>query len=148
MKTLNTKKLFAAICHNSLKEIPPRSFETTEDMEKSLVILEAIKPSIEVFIESTKKSEELNLKIATGALSGDDAKKAQQSFITIAKKLESTEGEKKVSIEFENDEFNTFFQFFEKWGKNWFNTVGDYLAFRRDLNDTNQQPKEVKKGKK
>lgn len=148
MKTLTTKKLFVAISYNNLKATPPKAFDSVSDMEKSIHILEVLEPAIPDFVENIKESEQLNIDIVTGKVKEDEVKKKQSDFIARSKAIEDTAGLKTISIEFESDDFNTFFQFFEKWGKGWFGSVGDYLGFRRDLNETNQQPKEAKaKGK-
>ena len=144
MKNLKTKSVNAVICWNGLRNTPPRDFSSVDEMEKTGDILEALKESSPKLTEVLLEGERLNNDIQTGKIKQADIQKAREDFQKRANEIESDDGEKEVEISFEDDVFNTFFQQFERFGKNWFQKLTLYLSFRKDLNKTNQQPKEKK----
>ena len=149
MKTLTTKKLNIAICWNNLRIVPPREFPTLEEMKKVEGILASLEKGIGEFVNSTKEGDQLTEElILTGNINTNEGKEKREKFIAGATRMEKERGDEVVNIEFENDDFNTLFQQFERWGKNWFTKVSDYLVFREDLNTTNAQPKDEIKKKK
>lgn len=147
MKTLTTKSVNIVICWNNLKNLPPKAFQTIEEMEITQVILDTLEEAIPLFSKIIKEGEELNKKIITGDVTGTNVAEVRKEWSERSRKLEEKEKDKEVTIEFENEEFNTFFQQFGRLGKEWFNSVKEFLSFRADLNKTNQQPKEKKEKK-
>ena len=144
MKQLKTKKINIVICWNNLKNTPPKEFPTMNEMEKMPDLLDLFEGAISEFVEIIKVGEEMNNKIISGEVTGDDVMRSRKEWGEKSRKIEAKEKGKEIIVEFENEEFNTFFQQFERWGKNWFNDLREYLAFRKDLNYTNAQPKEKK----
>ena len=69
----------------------------------------------------------------------------RQNIMRESNKLEDTVGREEVTIEFEADIFNTFFQLFERWGRDWFFKVEPYLEFRKLMAQTNSQPQDKEK---
>jgi len=138
MKLLRTKKVNVAICWNGLRNTPPKEFPNIGEIENTEQILKILEEAIPDFTEILKEGD----KIADALRSTEDINdpeivKQRKEFIEKSQKLEDTEGNEIVDIEFENSDFNTFFQQFERWGKNWFLKLGSFLEFRRDLNETN-----------
>jgi Skp family chaperone for outer membrane proteins len=149
MKTLKTKQLNVVVSWNNLRNLPPREFATIEEMERMMAILETLEDNIPEFAKLLK-GETKDLQTKREKFTDEEYAKKVSDLNKRISDVESKEGEKVISVEFEDADFNTFYQFFEKSGKNWFATVQEYLTYRRDLNDTNQQPKQkdVTKDKK
>lgn len=147
MKQLETRATNIVICWNNLKNIPPKEFPTIEEMEKVLEMLTTFEETVPAFAKIIKEGEELNTKIVAGEMLGDDIQKARKDWMERSSKLEAKEKERKIVVELENEVFNTFFQQFERWGKNWFNRVDEFLAFRKDITDANSRPLGVAKKK-
>ena len=149
MKTLKTKRINVVIAWNNLRLVPPKDIPTIQEMEKTSEIFTALEEVIPDFVKLIMEGEELRKELSkTGDLPESEIKKANEEWQVKNKKwqqetnlLEVKTGDEILEIEFENDQFNTFFQQCERWGKNWFGNIKEYLAFRKDLNDTNAQPK-------
>ncbi|MBT9165078.1 MAG: hypothetical protein DDT23_01093 [candidate division WS2 bacterium] len=142
MKTLTTKKVFIVICWNGLRSIPPREFPTIGELEQTAKILDLFAEPIPEFIEVFEEGEKLNTDILTKKYDEKEIQEKRTEYLNKSNLLEIKAGDEIVEIEFEDAEFNTFFQQFERWGKNWFFKLSAYLEFRKDLNATNSQPKE------
>ena len=143
MKTLNTKTINVVLCWNNIRTLPPREFASIDEMEKAVDVIAALAVSIPEFVKVLKDEQEA-LSAKRGTVSDEEY---QKSAIELNKKisaLEVKEANTPVKVGFENEEFSTFFQFCEKWAKNWFATFTEYLQFRKDLNVTNSQPKNAK----
>lgn len=155
MKTLTTKTINVVICWNNLRLVPPKDVPTIQEMERTSEIFTILEDAIPDFVKLIMEGEELRKELAkTGELPEDEIKKANEEWQIKNKKwqnttnaLEQKTGDLVISVDFENEEFNTFFQQCERWGKNWFGNIKEYLAFRKDMNATNGQPKEKVKGK-
>ena len=141
MKTLKTKKVNIAVCWNGLRNMPPRAFPNIGEMEKTGDILEAFEKVVPEFAKMLKEGEILNTDIQTGKLNPEELTAKRTDFSKRSNLLEGNIGEKEVSVELENDIFNTFFQQFERWGKEWFAKLEPYLAFRKEMATTNGQSK-------
>ena len=141
MKILKTKRANIAICWSGLKNTPPKDFPSVGEMEKTTDILAVLKESISEFVKILEEGEKLNADIITTKLTTGEINEKKADFQKRATLLEEEIGEQEVSIEFEDEIFNTFFQQIERWGKFWFIKLEPYLAFRKDLNTTNMQPK-------
>lgn len=141
MKTVKTSKVNVAICWNGLKNTAPKQFSSLGEMEKAGAIIELMGDSIPEFVEILKAGEKLSLELRSGAIPPEEmmAKKAEYEKKTSA--LETKSGSDVVDLGFEDDLFNTFFQQFEKWGKDWFTKLEPLLTFRKALNETNGQKK-------
>ncbi len=145
MKTLKTKKVNIVICWNGLKNTAPKDFPNIGEMESTANILENLKEGAGEFVALMEEGEKMNNDIASGKLSGPEAiMGARVDFTKKSTSLEDKTGEEIVDIQFEDNDFNTFFQQFERWGKNWFGKLDTFLAFRKDMNVTNGQPKAKK----
>lgn len=156
MKQLNTKRINVVIAWNNLRLVPPKEIPTIQEMEQTSEIFTVLEEAIPEFVELIMEGETLRKELSkTGDLPEAETKKANEDWQVKNKKwqqktnaLETKTGDEIISVEFENEQFNTFFQQCERWGKNWFGNIKEYLAFRKDLNDTNSQPKGDKKAKK
>ena len=138
MKTLKTTKLNALACWTNLRAVPPRDFNSVDEMEKTITVLETLKGGISEFVDLINESEQIGKDIRAGKIK--DPAKAQQDFLVKSEKIESEKRSEVIEIEFEDEIFNTFFQLFDRWGKNWFNKIEEFLSCRRDINDTNSKP--------
>ena len=148
MKVLKTKQVNIAICWNGIRNTPPKDFPSVEEMEKTADLLDTLKESIPEFSKVLEEGEKLNTDIQAGKLKPDELMEKKTDFQKRSNSLEQEKGEQEISIEFETDAFNTLFQQFERWGREWFFKLEPYLAFRKDLNTTNQQPKKPEESKK
>jgi len=141
MKVLKTRRVNIAICWSGLRSTPPKEFPTMGEMESTARILESFKGSVPEFVETIKEGEKLNEDIVAGNIKEKDAVKARAEYLKKSAITEKKNGDEAVEVEFEDEDFNTFFQQFERWGKNWFMKIEPFFAFRKDMNDTNRQPK-------
>ena len=141
MKTLKTKKVNVLACWNGLKNMPPREFQSIAEMEKTGTILDLFKEAVSELAEALLEGEKINTDIQLGKIVGEEIIEKKTEFQKMANGLEDATGKEEIEIALEDDVFNTFFQQFERWGKNWFQKVEDLLSFRKDLNLTNKQPK-------
>lgn len=145
MKVLKTRKVNVTICWNGLRSTPPKDFPTIGELESVGRILEAFEAQVPEFVSVLKEGEKLNESIMVKDIKDKEVVKARQEYLQKATETEKKSGDEIVEVEFEDDDFNTFFQQFERWGKNWFNKVEPFLVFRKDINDTNRQAKGEKK---
>lgn len=141
MKLLKSKKVNIAICLNGLMNMPPKDFPTMTEMEHTPEIIVKLKELIPEFVKSIEDGDKMNLGIITGKIRTEDIDRTRSEYYKVSTNLEKEKGDEIVNIEFENDEFNTFFQQFERWGRLWFIKLEAFLEFRKDLNTTNAQPK-------
>jgi hypothetical protein len=140
MKSVKTKAFNVVICWSSLKSIPPKDFPTIQEMEKVPTILELFEEAIPNYVKIIKEGEKLNDDIISGEIPGDNVKQVKDDWGKKSKAIDNSERNKEVELEFENEDFNTFFQQFERWGKNWFSDVKEFLNFRRCMTDANSAP--------
>ena len=141
MKTLKTKKVNIVICWNGLRNMPPKAFPTIGEMEKTSDILELFSAAVPEFVEVLKEGEGISKDIQGGKITGEESMKVRAEFAKKSNSLEQQKGNDEFTVEFENETFNTFFQQFERWGKEWFVKLELYLAFRKEMTTTNGQPK-------
>ena len=147
MKVLKTKKVNVAICWSGLKNTPPREFASIADVEKSGKVLENFKEVIPDFVEVLEEGEQISIDIQSGKVDPKDITAKQEAYHKKSMALEASNQTEEVSIEIEDDVFNTFFQQFERFGRNWFQKMETYLEIRANLIATNNQPKEKAKKK-
>ncbi len=141
---LKTKKLNIAMCWGGLRNIPPKDFPTVGELENTGKILQILKDAVPEFVEVLEKGEKIGVQFQLKK-TGEELVKLQeerQAFMQMSTKVETECGNTIAEIHFEADEFNTFFQQFERWGREWFYKIEPYLAFRKEMCDTNGQPKE------
>jgi len=141
-KILKTKRSYVYIVYRFLKSIPPKEFDTIDEMEK---VMDEILPVMEA---DTKEYVEIGKKADAARKEFADKKITEEQTIEKLKAIEKesvmygeSKGQDVVELALENDPFNTFFQLFEKWGKGWFGTIEGFLEFRKAMNETNQQSK-------
>lgn len=144
MKTLTTKKVNLVICWNNLRLVPPKAFPTIQEMEKTSEVFDVLEAAVPTFVEAIMEGDELRKELAKN----EAWQVKNKIWQAKTNALEQKEGEEIISIDFENEVFNTFFQQFERWGKEWFGNIKEFLEFRKQLNITNAQPKGDKPGKK
>ena len=145
MKTLKTKRVNILTCWNGLKNTPPKEFPNIGEMDKASDILDEFKGIVPDFVEIMIEGEKINTDIQLGKINPEEIMAKKAEFQKKANALEDATGEQEVDVLLEDDVFNTFFQQFERWGKNWFQKLDGFLSFRKDLNQANQHPKEEKK---
>ena len=121
--------------------MPPKAFPSIGEMEKTGDILELFEGAVPEFVKMLKEGDDLNAAIQTGKLGTEELMEKKTDFGKRSNLLEKDIGDRGVSIEFESDTFNTFFQQFERWGKEWFAKLEPFLAFRKEMATTNGQPK-------
>jgi hypothetical protein len=144
MKTLKTKKINVVTAWNILKNLPPREFASVDEMEKTVDVIDTLAECVPDFVALLKDESEL-LMSKRGVVSQEEYGKMATALNAQISELELKTGKNDLKCEFEDAVFNSFFQLFEKHGKNWFTTLTDYLAFRKEMNETNQQPKDGKR---
>jgi len=147
MKTLKAKKLDALFCWGGLRNTPPREFPTVEEIEATGKILDVLKGEIPSFVTLVKEGEEVSDK-AMEDPKGDAAKSSREDFAKKSIVLERGEGQDAIELLFEDAEFNTFFQQFERWGRLWFPKTEPFIEFRKAMVETNGQAKDKKKDEK
>ena len=135
------------VCWNNLRRIPPKAFPNIEEIDKTFSILRLLENEIADFAKTIRETDEIIKKLSFSE-SGEERKiiiEKRDAMIKELNKLEEKYSDKRIEIEFENDEFNTFFQQFERWGKEWFVNIEEFLKFRQDMNETNSQSSDKKK---
>jgi hypothetical protein len=143
MKTLKNKTVDIVYVWTNLRKIPPREFPTVDDMENCVEVCSCLEEAIPKFVEIMRfESDALN--VEKGKLTNEEYAKRVNAINTKLTELEIKTGQDIIEITFEDATFNNFFQLFEKWGKNWFETLEGYINFRRNMNETNQQTKKKK----
>ena len=134
MKTLTTNKINSIIVWTRMKQMPPREFASIADMETSREVMSILREGI---LDLTDKIEALGVMVKA---TPQERQKAGEEYNA----YETAVGKDQVSAEFEDAEFNYFFNLFVQRGKEWFNTVEEFLTFNKQMNETNAQPKMVK----
>ena len=135
------------VCWNNLRRIPPKAFPNIEEIDKTFSILRLLENEIADFAKTIRETDEIIKKLSFSE-SEEERKiiiEKRDAMIKELNKLEEKYSDKRIEIEFENDEFNTFFQQFERWGKEWFVNIEEFLKFRQDMNETNSQSSDKKK---
>lgn len=149
MKTLTLKRVVVWLMNNQLKNTPPKEFTNTEEMEKLINrILPTFKDYITDWAEREKEVKAIQREFAQKKLTEEDANKKLRELQNKMTDIELTKGEEEVSVEFEDDDFNSLFQMFERWGKNWFGTIENFIDVRDAMNETNRQSKDKDKKEK
>ena len=140
MKTIKTKRGNLMYCWIGLRKVTPAKYPSIDEMEKSRIVLSAFEEAAGNVIKLVQEGEKLNMDIMSGKIEPKKAAKARGEFDkkTMASDNKG-EYEEVISVELENEEFNTFFQQFSRWGKDWFMNVDYFLTFRKDMDITNQQ---------
>jgi len=141
MKTIKTRKVNIAIFWNGLRNMPPKEFNSVKELENTSRILETLKSAIPTFVDSILEGEKMNRDISLGVIKKDDTTKVRNDYYIKSTKIETDEGDEIIEVELENDEFNTFFEQFGKWGKNWFNKIELFLEANNDINKGNKKVK-------
>jgi len=141
MKVLTTRKVNLAICWSGLRGVAPKDFPSVNELDQTSTILGKLKEAVKEFVGIIEEGEKLNTELMTGKVKGDEIEKRKKEYLKNSATVESENDKEVVSVEFEPDTFNTFFQQFERWGKNWFVKIETYLEFRKDMCDCNKQPK-------
>ncbi len=142
MKTLKTKKVNIGIAWNGLRTMPPKEFPSVAEMEATVGTIDFLKSKVLNLTKIMEESDKLNTDILVGKVKGDEINDRKMEFFKRANEAETKEGQEVIEIVFEDADFNRFFQQFERWGRQWFIKIDAYLEFRKDLNETNRQPKD------
>jgi phosphatidate phosphatase PAH1 len=140
MKTLKTKTVNIVTAWNNLRRLSPREFATVEEMETTMGVVGNLADSVSSFTKLLKEESD-KITSKQSSMSSEDYSKAINALNAQITEMELKTGKNVVSCEMEDATFNSFFQLFEKHGKNWFGTVEEYLSFRKEINETNQQAK-------
>lgn len=143
MKTIKTKTINIATAWNSLRTLPPRDFQNIEEMEKAVSVIDGLGECIPDFT-FLLKDESDRIGALKGTMKDEDYVKLINELTVRITELELKTGKDVIKCDMEDAVFNSFFQLFEKYGKNWFVSVQEFLSFRKEINETNQQPKAVK----
>ena len=129
------------IVYSQLKRTAPKDFPSIDEMVQVVdEILPAMEPAIGEFLTFKKESTEINSKFARKELVEEDANKLLAELREKSVKYELTSGEDLVKVTLDKEAFGTLFQLFERWGKNWFGTIEDFVSFRKGLTETNSAP--------
>jgi hypothetical protein len=138
MKKLKAKKVDIAVCWNGLRKTPPKEFSTIDDISSAGEVLKVFRGAVPEFVGLMEEGEKIALKIGENKATTEE----RQAFATRSRKIEEEEGGKEIEIELGDQDFNAFFQQFERWGRDWFFKLESYLAFREKINECNRQPKD------
>ena len=142
MKTLKTKKYYIDRCYYSLNATRPSEFATFAEIESAGDILETLEDEAKDHYIFIKKAEEVNRKYHGVKPKDKRFQKQQEEINELNKQLSNKEYQdrsKLVTVNFEKDDFNQFFQFFQRWGKNWFFTIQEFSEFKKNMNEANSK---------
>jgi hypothetical protein len=123
--------------------VPPREFANIQEMESCIRVIDRLSENVKEYVLLLKTKSE---KLSEGRqkMTQEEYGKAIEALNNEITELELRTGKEVKTCTFEDSDFNAYFQFFEKWGKNWFGTIQEYVEFRQSLNEANQQPKAKK----
>ena len=142
MKTLKTTRLNLYLVYLNTN-IKPSDYADAEEMKVLMGdVRPVMKEEILDFLASTDKSMDLQRKFQSGDMTQKDF---ETQATALNKEMQRTElkiGNEEVSVVFENDAFNKFISFYNRTGKNWFQTAERYMEFDEDMNEANKQVKE------
>lgn len=144
MKKIITKKYNIDRAYLGLVNVPPGKYPTIKEIELASKILDILEEKASDHFSLLKEGDKLNEKYQGVTDKDSDWKNYMDEVNSLnvrIKSKESIDREKTVEIEMEDQEFNQFFQFFEKWGKEWFMKIKEFLEFRKDMNEANSRPK-------
>lgn len=147
MKTLTTNKRDLAVAWMNLQNLKPSDIPNIPQMEQILEIIDNLKEVLPEYAKLREDGLELGRKTRTGLLTGEELANAQKEFNDSSALIDEKGAESEIEAEFEDAEFNTLFDLFADRGKNWFGSMRDFLAFRKALDETNQQKKGSKESK-
>jgi hypothetical protein len=137
MKQINTKRILAYVVYQNLKSTPPKEFPDINEMVETVDnILPALQPHVTDFIQYRKDADEVSSQLAAGTLTKEAAADKMTNLQKEVNKYETERGDEPVVIEMEGGTYNVFKTLFERWGKNWFNKIEDFVQFRKDLAKT------------
>ena len=137
MKQLSTKKIFSYILYNGLKTTPPKDYPSMEEMMSTVdEILPALEKGCLEFVEFRKRADEINVQLASGKLQQEEAGLKLAELQKEVRIFEAEKGEVIVVVDLESAAFAVVGQQFERWGKQWFNKLEDFVAFKKDLSKT------------
>ena len=142
MKNLKIRKIDATICFNRIKNTPPKDFPNVAEMEKTADLIGILKKAIPDFAAMIEKGEKIGSDFRARRISEKDIVGVRKAFRVESNDFEEAHGKEVISIEFETAIFDTFFAQFERWGKNWFLKLNDYLAFRGYMKEANEVKEE------
>ena len=144
MKKLKVRKIDVAICWNRIKNTPPKDFPNVVEMEKTADLIGVLGKAIPEFSAMIEKGEKIGEDFRAERISEKDIVDTRKAFQKESNGLEEEKGKDIISVEFETAIFDVFFSQFERWGKNWFMKLDDYLAFRSNMKAANEAKEEDK----
>lgn len=143
MKTIKTSKYNIDRAYFGLVNVAPGKYHTVKEIELAADILDVLEPKAKDHYAILQEGDALNEKYAGVTDKDSDWKNYMEEIAGLNARIKSREDQdknKSVVIELENEQFNQLFQFFEKWGKDWFMKIREFLEFRNDMNATNSRP--------
>lgn len=147
MKLLKTKKYNIDRVYLGLLNILPNRYQTIKEIETSSEILDLLEPLAKDHFNLLKEVDKINEKYAGTTDKDSNWTDLTLEIASLNKRIkikEDQDKEKNIALELEDEEFNQFFQFSEKWGKEWFMRIKEFLDFRKDINEANTRPKKSK----
>ena len=146
MKTLQLKKNWIAALFSAFKSLPPKEFETVDEMEKLFNnILPVMEEEMGEYIKWQDKIKKAQKEFTLGRSKEAETLVLVKSYGREIEKLDLVNESIEVELQFEDADFNTLFDLFAKYGKNIFVRTPDFLATRKALDATNSQSKKKEK---
>jgi hypothetical protein len=134
MKTISTKRLYLYLVYNALKRTPPKDYPDTNEM---VVTVDEILPVLEAasgeFITFRKEADAINSDMLATKITQEEAQTKMIELQKTVRAFELEKGIEVVSAEFSASGFTTLQRQFTEWGKNWFDKLEDFVAFKKDM---------------
>ena len=134
MKSISTKKIYAYIIFSRLKATPPKEYPDTNEMVETVDnILPAFEKVSGEFMDFRKQADDINSAVSAGRMQAPDAQEKLGQMQKEVRAFELDHADELVTVELETAAFTALMQQFERWGKNWFDRVEDFVSVSKDL---------------
>ena len=136
MKTIKFQKLHAFVIFQNLKRTAPKDFADIDEMTATVdQILPALEKSSDKFMEFRKLGEDYGNQRGTGKLTEEEWREKVGELQKQVRSYELSEGLEEVSVELETAAYSKLMAQFEKWGKNWFMDLEDFMKVRKAISN-------------
>lgn len=144
MKKISSKKLYFYLIYSALKRTPPKEYPDTNEM---VVTVDEILPALEIasgeFITYRKKSDDINSEFLSQKVTEVEAREKINELQKEVRAFETSQGLEIVIAEMSSSALGILQRQFSAWGKDWFEKLEDFVAFKKDFEKAEQYIKKT-----